>query len=143
MKYFLFTNFLSSNIRVSLGLIFFIAIEDYCLREKIAPREKWLITFKIHQKETKDKTNISFGKEMMENVHYGIKLYPLKIHATWIILYVEKRMVFHLQNRREITIIQQTEITSKNLLLVIKKYEHQLNCDPRKVSLFHFQLCSH
>lgn len=41
--------------------------------------------------------------------------------------------------------MQQTEITSKDLLLVIKESVHQLNCDPKKgkLILFHFYLCGH
>lgn len=71
----------SKNKRCS-GPHFFIVIEGLLFKRKVfPPRKYWLFTFVICQK--KGKANIPSGKEMVENVHCGIKFYHLKIHYSW------------------------------------------------------------
>lgn len=84
-----------------------------------------------------------FGKEMMETVHYEIKLYPLKIHFTWnnLLLFLEVGDFILIKKMRN-----NSNRTNKNhfqrSLISPQEYVHHQSCDPRKgkLILFYFQL---
>lgn len=98
----------NSKIGDSLGpIFFFIAIEDYCFREKKCPQKKRLITFKIYQEKWQNNNfiwQINDGQYSLWEYWNFILWKYMSLEMMY--LYFWKSMALHPENRKDVTVIQ-------------------------------------